>query len=68
MLTAAMHQERPTASGPTGDIDGEPPHHARRTPPSAPVPGHLIVIPKPRRTAALCAFSAISFITQRDAI
>jgi hypothetical protein len=31
MLTAAMHQELPSASGLTDDIDGQPPHHPRKT-------------------------------------
>jgi hypothetical protein len=33
MPTAAMHRELPSAPGLTDDIDGLPPHHARRTPP-----------------------------------
>src|SRR5215471_5144191 len=41
-------------------------HHARRTPPSAPVLGHLILIPKPRITAELCAFPLTSAVTDRD--
>jgi hypothetical protein len=47
LLTAAIRQELP--SGPTDDIDGEPPR-AQNTP-SAPVPGHLILIPKQHVTA-----------------
>jgi hypothetical protein len=31
MLTAALHQDLPGAPGPTGDIEGQPPHHPRRT-------------------------------------
>jgi hypothetical protein len=32
MLTAAMHQDLPSAPGPTDNIDGQLPHHPRRTP------------------------------------
>ena len=32
MLTAAMRQDLPSAPGLTDDIDGQPPHHPRRTP------------------------------------
>jgi hypothetical protein len=63
MLTATMRQELP--SGPTDDIDGEPP---RAEHPSAPVPGHLILIPKRRVTAARRAFSLAFSITQRDVV
>jgi hypothetical protein len=52
-----MRQELP--SGPTGDIDGEPPR-AHNTP-SARLLGHLILISKPRATAALSACGVIAF-------
>jgi hypothetical protein len=32
VLTAATHQDPPSASGLTDDIDGQPPHHPRKTP------------------------------------
>ncbi len=43
-------------------------HHARRTPPSAPLLGHLILIPKPRVTAGRRAFSPTFCVTQRDVV
>jgi hypothetical protein len=32
MLTGAMHQDLPQRARLTGGIDGQPPHHPRRTP------------------------------------
>ena len=56
MFGRAMRQELP--SGPADDIDGEPPR-AQNTP-SAPLLGHLILIPKPCVTAEVRAFSRTS--------
>jgi hypothetical protein len=61
MLTAATRQDRPARPG--CPATSTPSHHARRTPPSAPVPGHLILIPKPRRSAGRRAFSRTCSIT-----
>src|SRR5262249_27241700 len=52
-LTDARHPDLPSALGPTDDIDGQPPHHPRRTPLSVSAPGHLTLIPKPHGTAAV---------------
>jgi hypothetical protein len=32
MLTGALHQDLPQRARLTGGIDGQPPHHPRRTP------------------------------------